>query len=123
MSRNPLWIGVGRGVRRLCPNCGQGSLFDGFLKVSASCPVCGANNADYPCDDFPPYLTIFAVGHLIVPLLALVSLRYELSVWLQIAIWLPVTTLLCLLLLPGMKGAVAGFCWAMGFSRQQQGRA
>jgi uncharacterized protein (DUF983 family) len=123
MPRNSLWMGISRGARCRCPACGQGALFHGFLKLRAACAVCGANNADYPCDDFPPYLTIFAVGHLVVPPLALIDLRYDASVWLQAAIWLPVTALLCLLLLPTMKGATAGFCWAVGLVRDQEGEA
>jgi uncharacterized protein (DUF983 family) len=123
MSRKSLWTGISRGARRRCPTCGQGALFDGFLKVRATCAVCGANNAAYPCDDFPPYLTIFAVGHLVVPLLVLIDLRYQPSEWLQAAIWLPVTVLLCLLLLPIMKGTAAGVCWAVGLVRQQENQA
>jgi uncharacterized protein (DUF983 family) len=119
VSQNPLWIGISRGARCRCPTCGQGSLFAGYLKLRATCAVCGANNADYPCDDFPPYLTIFAVGHLIFPLLVLTDLRYQPSAWLQAAIWLPLAVLLCLLLLPVMKGATAGLCWAVGLVRQQ----
>ena len=119
MPQNSFWTGISRGARRRCPTCGQGSLFDGFLKLRGTCSVCGASNGDYPCDDFPPYLTIFAVGHLVVPLLVLIDLRYQPSVWLQAAIWLPVTALLCLLLLPTMKGAAVGLCWAVGLVRQQ----
>jgi uncharacterized protein (DUF983 family) len=123
MSQNPLWTGISRGARRRCPTCGQGSLFDGFLTLRPTCSVCGANNADYLCEDFPPYLTIFAVGHLVVPLLVLIDLRYQPSEWLQAAIWLPVTVLLCLLLLPIMKGGVAGLCWAVGLVRQPKSEA
>jgi uncharacterized protein (DUF983 family) len=123
MSQNSLWTGIGRGARRRCPTCGQGRLFDGYLRVGATCAVCGASNADYPCDDFPPYLTIFAVGHLVVPLLVLIDLRYQPPLGLQAAIWLPATVLLCLLLLPTMKGATIGLCWALGLIRQQETKA
>ena len=123
MPQNSLWTGINRGARRRCPTCGRGGLFDGFLKVRATCTVCGANNAGYPCDDFPPYLTILAVGHLVIPSLALTDLRFHPSVWLQAAIWLPVTVLLCLLLLPTMKGAAAGLCWAAGLTRQPESEA
>jgi len=123
MPQNSLWTGLSRGARRRCPPCGRGRLFDGFLKVRATCTVCGAHNADYPCDDFPPYLTIFAVGHLVVPLLVVIDLHYQPSLRLQAAFWLPVTVILCLLLLPIMKGATAGLCWAVGLSRQQESEA
>jgi uncharacterized protein (DUF983 family) len=68
-------------------------------------------------------LTIFAVGHLVVPPLVLTDLHYQPSAWLQAAIWLPVTVLLCLLLLPIMKGAAAGICWAVGLVRHQESEA
>ncbi len=123
MSQKSLWTGLTRGARGLCPTCGRGRLFDGFLRVRAACSVCGANNADYPSDDFPPYLTIFAVGHLVVPLLVLIDMRYQPALWLQTAIWLPATVLLCLLLLPTMKGATVGLCWAVGLTRQQESKA
>lgn len=123
MAQNSLWTGIGRGVRRRCPTCGEGRLFNGFLKVRASCVVCGAHNADYPCDDFPPYLTIFAVGHLVVPLLVLIDSHYQPPLRLQAAFWLPVTVLLCLLLLPMMKGATVGLCRAVGLRRQQESEA
>ena len=119
MPGNSLWTGIWRGARRRCPTCGRGRLFDGFLRLRATCTVCGADNANYPCDDFPPYLTIFAVGHLVLPPLVLIDLRYQPSVFLQSMIWLPVTILLCLLILPTMKGAVAGLCWSVGIVRQQ----
>ena len=120
VPENSLWIGITRGARCRCPTCGLGGLFDGFLRLRATCAVCGADNAGYPCDDLPPYLTILAVGHLVVPLLVLTDLRFQPSVWLQAAIWLPVTVLLCLLLLRVMKGAAAGLCWAVGLIRPQE---
>ena len=29
------------GARGLCPHCGEGHLFDGFLKVTQTCEACG----------------------------------------------------------------------------------
>ena len=72
-------------------------------------------------DDFPPYLTILLVGHLVVPSLIWSDLRFEPALWLQAAIWLPLTLILSLALLPRMKGASAGLCWAIGLTRS--GRA
>lgn len=46
---NPFWAGA----RGRCPRCGEGRLFDGFLKLAPACEVCGldfgfANPADGP---------------------------------------------------------------------------
>ena len=39
-----VWTGMARGVRGLCPNCGEGRLFPRYLKVQAICPVCSHDN-------------------------------------------------------------------------------
>jgi uncharacterized protein (DUF983 family) len=118
MSENAIWTGIRRGVSHRCPTCGKGRLFDGFLKIRTPCEVCGADNTIYPSDDFPPYLTILAVGHLVIPLLVWTDFRFAPPLWLQAAIWVPITVLLCLALLPTMKGAASGLCWAVGLVRQ-----
>ncbi len=118
MRDKAIWTGIRRGLACRCPTCGQGRLFNGFLKIRNPCEVCGADNTIYPSDDFPPYLTILVVGHLVVPLLVWSDAAYTPSLWLQAAIWLPVTTILCLLLLPVMKGATSGLCWAVGLVRR-----
>jgi uncharacterized protein (DUF983 family) len=110
-------MGIKRGLRRNCPNCGEGRLFAGYMKIRKPCEVCHADNTIYPSDDFPPYLTIFAVGHVVVPLFMWSDRAYEPSVWLQAAIWLPVTLVMCLVLLPFMKGATIGLCWATNMVR------
>jgi uncharacterized protein (DUF983 family) len=110
------WVGIKRGLYRRCPNCGQGRLFTRYLTLRNPCAVCGADNTIYPSDDFPPYLTILVVGHVVVPLFVW-SDRYEPSLWLQAAIWLPLTLVMCLALLPIMKGATVGLCWATDFIR------
>jgi uncharacterized protein (DUF983 family) len=114
--------GVKRGLRLRCPNCGKGHLFRSFLKVSESCEVCGTDNSIYPSDDAPPYLTLALTGHVIVPLYMAIERAYSPPMWLQASIWLPLTALVSILLLPYMKGGVVGFCWAKDIRREQVGR-
>ena len=113
-----IWTGIRRGLERRCPNCGQGPLFRGYLKVRSPCEVCGSDNCIYPSDDFPPYLAILVVGHIVVPLFVWVERAYEPSMLVQAAIWVPLTIILCLVLLPYMKGATIGLCWATNIVRQ-----
>ncbi len=119
MENRSIWLGIRRGLAKRCPVCGQGHLFSGFLKVAPHCDVCGADNTIYPSDDFPPYLTILAAGHLLVPLIFIVERSFAPALWLQAAIWLPLTVALCLVLLPLMKGATVGLCWATGLVRTE----
>jgi uncharacterized protein (DUF983 family) len=111
--------GLKRGLSRRCPNCGEGRLFTRYLKIRRPCEDCGADNTIYPSDDFPPYLTILITGHVLVPLFILTDRAYEPPLWLESVIWLPATVIMCLALLPSMKGATVGLCWATNMVRSE----
>jgi uncharacterized protein (DUF983 family) len=103
-----------RGFRMQCPHCGQGTLFGRFLKVADHCPKCAEELCHHRADDFPAYLVIAAVGHVIVPAIFAVETAYAPALWLQLFIWLPVTTLSALALLQPTKGAIVGLQWQLG---------
>lgn len=102
-----------RGARLSCPACGKGAMFRRYLKVADSCPACGEALHHHRADDAPPYFTIVIVGHVVVGLMLAVEMAYRPPLWLQAAIWLPLTLLLALLLLPPIKGALVGLQWAL----------
>jgi uncharacterized protein (DUF983 family) len=101
-----------RGLRGRCPRCGVGALFGRYLKPVATCANCGEAFDHIRADDFPPWLTIICVGHILVPLV-LVSNRLGLSTTLELALWLPTALVLVLLLLPRFKGAIIGLMWSL----------
>ena len=101
-----------RGLLCRCPACGDGSLFARYLKVADQCTNCGEELHHHRADDFPPYLTIFIVGHLFVPLALMVEVAYLWPTWLHLLVWCPLTIVLTLLLLPPLKGGVVGLQWA-----------
>lgn len=102
-----------RGARGRCPSCGNGSLFSKYLKVTGHCSSCGEALHHHRADDAPPYFTILIAGHLIVPLLMALELTHKPPLWVHAAIWLPVTVIACLALLPPVKGAIVGLQWAL----------
>ncbi len=102
-----------RGLLRRCPACGQGHAFGGYLKLAETCSVCDTPLGSIRADDFPPYLTIFIVGHVVVPLILFSEQTMTLSMGLQMAFWPLLTLLLCLITLPYIKGAVVGLMWAL----------
>ena len=106
---------LGRGVCNRCPVCGEGRVFGGFLRVVPECAVCGAPLGRLRADDAPPYVVIFLVGHLLVPVVFWVERAYEPPMWLHMAVWLPLFAVLCTLLLRPAKGAVVGYMTRMGF--------
>jgi uncharacterized protein (DUF983 family) len=102
-----------RGARLSCPACGKGAMFRRYLKVADNCPDCGEALHHHRADDAPPYFTIVIVGHVVVGLMLAVEMAYRPPLWLHAAIWLPLTLLLALLLLPPIKGALVGLQWAL----------
>ncbi len=102
-----------RGARLSCPACGKGAMFRRYLKVADNCPDCGEALHHHRADDAPPYFTIVIVGHVVVGLMLAVEMAYRPPLWLHAAIWLPLTVLLALLLLPPIKGALVGLQWAL----------
>lgn len=103
-----------RGFRSKCPNCGEGHMFGRFLKVADACDHCGEELIHQRADDFPAYLVMVVVGHLVVPAILAVETAYAPPVWLQLAVWLPVTLFASLALLQPTKGAIVGLQWQIG---------
>lgn len=114
------WLLAGlRGLRCRCPSCGKGKLFAGYITVEPHCSSCGLDFQHQRADDAPPYFAIFIAGHVVVPLLLVTEKLWAPPLWLHFAIWLPLTLILVLWLLPRVKGATIGLQWAFrmhGFS-------
>lgn len=97
-----------------CPACAVGGLFGRFLKVADRCKSCGEDFTPQRADDFPAYLVIGVVGHVVVPAILAVEVAYSPQAWVQLAIWLPVTLISSLGLLQPTKGAIVGLQWQTG---------
>jgi uncharacterized protein (DUF983 family) len=105
---------VWRGFRCRCPKCGRGHLFGKYLRVADHCEECGEEFHHHRADDFPAYLVIIVVGHVIVPAILAVETAYSPAYWLHFLIWLPLTLVSSLGLLQPMKGAIVGLQWQTG---------
>lgn len=68
MSYYPPVSPYAAGLGCKCPRCGQGKLFDGFLKLRAACEVCGLDFAKADSGDGPAVFVIFIVGFIAVAL-------------------------------------------------------
>lgn len=109
----PLPPALARGARGRCPACGEGRLFPRYLKVAPYCAHCGEELYHHRADDAPPYVVILAVGHIVVPLLVLVEEMFRPPVWTHLALWLPLTLVLSLVLLPLAKGMLVALQWSL----------
>jgi uncharacterized protein (DUF983 family) len=112
-GKREVWTSIKRGFRGRCPRCGEGKLFCAFLKVANKCSVCDLDFTPHRADDLPAYLVIVIVGHIVVPTVLWIETDYSPPVWLQLAIYLPLTFFASLALLQPVKGAVVGMQWAL----------
>ncbi|TWG99056.1 uncharacterized protein (DUF983 family) [Mesorhizobium sp. J18] len=102
-----------RGFRGKCPHCGEGRLFRSFLKTVDACEKCGEEIHHHRADDLPAYLVIVVVGHIVVSAFMGIEAVTAWPGWLHLAIWVPVTILMSLLLIQPIKGAIVGLQWAL----------
>jgi uncharacterized protein (DUF983 family) len=115
-EQEPVSLGqaLRRGFSMRCPNCGKGHLFGRFLKVADHCTACGEVFRYHRADDFPAYLVIVLVGHILVPAALITEVAYSWPLWLHALIWLPLTAISAVALLQPVKGAIVGMQWQMG---------
>ena len=111
-----------RGVRGTCPRCAEANLFRKWLKPVDTCSHCAQDWSVQQADDFPAYIGIFVVGHLLAPVVIAMIGTFGLSPWLVLATILPVAVVMLIAMLQPVKGAVIAFLWWMGIGAFVQER-
>ncbi len=114
MSEGPrdVWPSLSRGLRCRCPACGLGRMFGSFLKVKPVCEHCGEELFHEQADDFPPYITMSIVAHVVLLGLVLVEQHAEWSMTQHMLVWPALTIALSFALMQPVKGAVVAYQWA-----------
>lgn len=114
MAPRPAWPAIKRGLRGRCPACGEGPILHRYLKVHDACGSCGEEFHHHRADDFPPYITIFVVGHIVgAAMFAVDDFWPNLPVGFHYLIWPTLVIVLALWLLPIFKGALIAYQWAL----------
>ena len=111
-----------RGLRGCCPACGKGRMFRAFLKVIDACPHCGEELHHHRADDFPAYLVIVIVGHILVPIILVVETEIAPAIWVSMTLWPSLALVLTLGLLQPVKGAVVAIQWYGGMHGFEQAK-
>lgn len=122
-EERPLKPALLRGLRGRCPNCGEGRILEGYLKVRPNCSNCGEELFHHRADDGPAYLTILIVGHLMAPLLMFAFVKWQPAPLTMASVFAVGCVALSLFLLPRMKGALVALQWAKrmhGFSAEKE---
>ncbi|MBD8065503.1 DUF983 domain-containing protein [Devosia sp. PTR5] len=97
---------LANGIACRCPRCGKGNLFSGYLKLTPACPVCGLDFAFADSGDGPAVFVIFLVAPVIVILALVVGSLVAIPPWMHLVLWIPVTIVLSIALLPPFKGVL-----------------
>ncbi len=117
------WLpALARGLKGKCPRCGEAALFRRWLKPVERCAHCRQDWSLQQADDFPAYIGIFVVGHLLAPVVIAMIGTFHMSAWATLAIILPVAIILLLATLQNTKGAVIAFLWWQGIGAFRQER-
>lgn len=92
------------GFHGRCPRCGQGKLFDGYLKVRDACDTCGQDFSFADSGDGPAVFITFFAGFIVVGISLWLEIAYQPSYWVHAAVAVPVILITCLLPLRPLKG-------------------
>jgi uncharacterized protein (DUF983 family) len=92
------------GILGKCPRCGQGHMFDGFLKIAKECDHCGLDFSFADPADGPAF---FVICFACIPSLVMglwIELAYQAPYWVHLVTTLPFLLLTCIPPLRPMKG-------------------
>ena len=84
------------GLRGRCPRCGQGRMFEGFLKIKPRCEACGLDYSFADPADGPAFFVMCAVG--VVGMVAFMIFEFTVHppIWVHAVVTLPLLVGLCL---------------------------
>jgi uncharacterized protein (DUF983 family) len=95
---------MGLGMRGLCPACGKGHIFKGYLSLAKQCDVCGLDYSFADPADGPAFFTMSIVSFPLVGFAAWLELAFQAPYWVHLVTTLPLAVLSCLALLRPLKG-------------------
>ncbi len=103
----------------LCPRCGQGPLFNGYLDIAKSCPNCGLDFSVFDVGDGATVFVILIAGFLICGLALFVEVKYSPPYWVHAVIFLP---LILITVLGGLRLVKAALMVLQYKNRAGEGR-
>ena len=99
---------VRAGVQGRCPRCGEGRLFQGFLKVRPACEACGLDFSTIQTGDGPATFIMQIAGFLVGFSALFVEIRFHPPMWVHLVVWLPLVVILSLALMRPGRGLMIG---------------
>lgn len=110
---------VSTGLCGRCPRCGEGKLFQGFLKVAPRCESCGLDFHFADSGDGPAVFIMLISGFAVVGFTLWLELTFEPTLLLHLVTTLPLGLLFCIGPLRPLKGLMIALQYA---NRAEEGR-
>jgi uncharacterized protein (DUF983 family) len=92
------------GAAGRCPRCGEGFLFEGYLKLAPACEACGASFGAADSGDGPAVFIILIAGFVLAFGALFHMIAFNPPIWVLLVVWMPLTVIVCTALLRPMKG-------------------
>lgn len=92
------------GLACVCPRCGKGKMFQGFLTLRPRCDVCGLDYGFADSGDGPAVFIMFLAGFIVVGAALVTEVVYKPPFWVHAVLWLPLILVVTLGPLRPMKG-------------------
>ena len=106
------------GLAGRCPQCGKGSIFDGFLALKSRCPVCDCDLTKADTGDGPAFFASFIGGFALLAVGVWMQVAYDSSFWSYVILAVIGTALII-----GMIRPLKGLLTALQYSNKaEQGR-
>ena len=93
-------------LRAVCPRCGRGPLFEGFLTTRERCPSCGLDYRFIDSGDGPAFFIMIAVGAVVVAAALITEVTVQPAYWVHLVLWLPLILILSFGLLRPAKASM-----------------
>lgn len=87
---------ISAGLRCRCPRCGDGRLYNGFLKMAPACERCGLDFSFADPADGPAFFVMSGVGITVMALWAAWVIVAQPPIWAQMAVVFPAMIAGCL---------------------------
>lgn len=97
---------IWRGIRGLCPRCGVGRLFSSFLTPVKRCSHCDLDLEFADSGDGPAIFVMLIAGFIVLGIVFAIELIFEPPLWVNMLVFVPLTFVVCLGLLPMFKGVL-----------------
>ena len=95
---------IAAGIKGCCPRCGQGRLFDGFLKVAPRCATGGLDKSFADSGDGPVVFVILIVGFIVLGAALWMEVNLNPPLWVHFLLWIPIAIVFSLALTRMLKG-------------------